>query len=255
MRFKRVYIEITNICNLKCSFCLPHNRESRFMSIEEFKIILEKIRPFTDYIYLHVKGEPLMHPEIDSFVKYAFDCGFKINLTTNATLLKEHLDITKYLRQINISLHATNSLEIIKIAKSIKDTIICFRIWNIDKDLTNKQLLEREFNKEIPNKENFTLAPNIFLSQKNEFTWPSLKNEDISNKKYCYGLINQIGILVDGTVVPCCLDNDGDINLGNIFLEDFATIINSEKAKNIINGFKNLVAVEELCKKCSFSSK
>lgn len=252
MRFKRVYIEITNVCNLKCSFCMPHNRENKFMSFEEFKIVLQKIKPFTDYIYLHVKGEPLLHPNIDSFIKYAFDYDFKINLTTNATLLKEHLDITKYLRQINISLHATNSLEIVKIAKSIKDTTICFRIWNIDKDITNKQLLEKEFNTKIPYKENFTLAPNIFLSQKNEFTWPSLKNENISNKKYCYGLINQIGILVDGTVVPCCLDNNGDINLGNIFLEDFDSIINSKKAQNIINGFKNSVAIEELCQKCSF---
>ena len=106
MRFKRVYIEITNVCNLKCSFCLPHNRENRFMSFEEFKIILEKIKPYTNYIYLHVKGEPLLHPEVDGFIEYAHNEGFLINLTTNATLLKEHLHITKFLRQINISLHS-----------------------------------------------------------------------------------------------------------------------------------------------------
>ena len=252
MRFKRVYIEITNVCNLKCPFCLPHNRESRFMTFDEFKLILEKIRTFTNYIYLHVKGEPLLHPNVDEFIKYAFEMGFKINLTTNATMLEKHLEITKYLRQINISLHATNNLDIVETAKKIQDAIVCFRIWNIDKDIKNKTLLENEFNVSIPQKENFTLAPNIFLSQKNEFTWPSLKNEVTCAKKYCYGLINQIGILADGTVVPCCLDNNGDINLGNIFREDFNAIITSERAEKIISGFKNSIAVEELCKKCTF---
>lgn len=252
MRFKRVYIEITNVCNLKCSFCLPHSRENRFMTFEEFKIILEKIKPFTNYIYLHIKGEPLLHPNVDKFIKYAFDEGFQINLTTNATLLDKHLALTKYLRQINISLHATNSVDIVRIAKKITDTIICFRIWNIDKDTANKELLEKEFNVQIPQKENFTLAPNIFLSQKSEFTWPSLLDENTCDAKYCYGLINQVGILVDGTVVPCCLDNNGDINLGNIFKEDFNNIITSQKAQNIINGFRNSHAVEELCKKCTF---
>ena len=252
MRFKRVYIEITNVCNLKCEFCLPHNRENKFMTFDEFKLILKKVKPFTNYIYLHVKGEPLLHPNVDEFIKYAYDEGFQINLTTNATLLNKHLEFTKYLRQINISLHATNSLEIVKTAKQIKDTIICFRIWNINKDTKNKDLLEKEFNIQIPQKENFTLAPNIFLSQKNEFTWPSLSNSTSCDKKHCYGLINQIGILVDGTVIPCCLDNNGDINLGNIFKEDFSDIITSERAQKIIDSFKNSNAVEELCKKCTF---
>lgn len=252
MRFKRVYIEITNVCNLKCEFCLPHNRENKFMTFDEFKLILKKVKPFTNYIYLHVKGEPLLHPNVDEFIKYAYDEGFQINLTTNATLLNKHLEITKYLRQINISLHATNSPEIVKTAKQIKDTIVCFRIWNINRDTKNKDLLEKEFNIQIPQKENFTLAPNIFLSQKNEFAWPSLSNITSCSKKYCYGLINQIGILVDGTVIPCCLDNNGDINLGNIFKEDFSDIITSERAQKIIDGFKNSNAVEELCKKCTF---
>lgn len=252
MRFKRVYIEITNVCNLKCSFCLPHHRENRFMTFYEFKLILEKIRPYTNYIYMHVKGEPLLHQEVDKFIEYAYNEGFLINLTTNATLLKDHLHITKFLRQINISLHATNSLEIVQVAKQIKDCIICFRIWNINKDLKNKKLLEKEFNTQIPLQENFTLAENIFLSQKEEFAWPTLENTSSCDKKYCYGLINQIAILVDGTVTPCCLDNEGDINLGNIFKEEFEKIIISERATKIIEGFKENKACEELCKKCTF---
>ncbi|MBR4110106.1 MAG: SPASM domain-containing protein [Clostridia bacterium] len=252
MRFKRVYIEITNVCNLSCSFCLPHHRESRFMSFEEFDFILGQVKPFTNYIYLHVKGEPLLHPDVDRFIEHAYNLGFYINLTTNATLLHEHLSVTKFLRQVNVSLHATNDLEIIKTVKKISDCIVCFRIWNIDENPDLKHLLESEFNKEIDNSENFTLAENVFLSQKNKFKWPSLDDEIASDKKYCYGLINQLAILADGTVTPCCLDNDGDICLGNIFKEDLDKIINSERAINIVNGFKNSVAVEELCKKCTF---
>lgn len=252
MRFKRVYIEITNICNLSCDFCLPHHRENKFMSFDEFKFILSQIKPYTKYIYLHVKGEPLLHPEFDTFVKYAYDNGFFINLTTNATLLSEHLNVTKYLRQINISLHATNSSEIIKIAKQITDCIVCFRIWNIDENEETKQALENEFDTKISSNENFTLSKNIFLSQKNKFEWPTLSSKANQENKYCYGLISQLAILVDGTVTPCCLDNDGDIALGNIFTEELKDIITNEKSVKIINGFKNRIAVEELCKKCTF---
>lgn len=252
MRFKRVYIEITNVCNLNCEFCLPHHRENRFMNFDEFKCILSKIKPYTKYIYLHVKGEPLLHPNIDEFIKYAYDEGFYINLTTNATLLSEHLDVTKYLRQINISLHATNNKEIIKLVKQISDTIICFRIWNIHENLQMKEALEKEFNVLIPDSENFTLGNNIFLSQKDKFSWPTLDTNTKTENKYCYGLISQIAILVDGTVTPCCLDNDGDIALGNIFHQELEAIITNTKSANIINGFKNRVAVEELCQKCTF---
>lgn len=255
MRFKRVYIEITNVCNLKCSFCPPHKRENKFMSFDEFKMILDKIKNYTEYIYLHVKGEPTLHPDFDKFVEYANLKGFKINLTTNGTMLKDHLSITKYLRQINISLHATNSEEIINVAKNINDCIVNFRIWNIDENPTAKKLLEDAFNKEIASSKNFTLANNIFLSQENLFDWPDINGDETTQNGYCHGLLSQVAILADGTVVPCCLDNNGDINLGNIFEDNFEIIIASNRATKILEGFKNRIAVEDLCKKCKFKNK
>ena len=255
MRFKRIYIEITNVCNLKCSFCPPHKRKNRFMDFNEFKLILEKIKSYSEYVYLHVKGEPLLHPDFNKFVEYAYNKGFKINLTTNGTLLKNHLNITKYLRQINISLHATNSEEIIKTSKNIDDTIINYRIWNIDTNKEAVELLENAFGVRIENSKNFTLAPNKFLSQESLFDWPDISNEEIFEKGYCHALKDQIAILVDGTVVPCCLDNNGDINLGNILIKDFEKILNSEKVLQIIEGFKNRIAIEELCKKCTYKNR
>lgn len=255
MRFKRIYIEITNVCNLNCSFCPPHNRENRYMTFDEFKLILEKIKKYSEYIYLHVKGEPTLHPDFDKFVQYAYECGFKINLTTNGTLLEKHLSVTKYLRQINISLHATNDERIVKIAKNINDCIINFRIWNIDENEEAKIILEKEFNKEIISSGNFTLAPNIFLSQDNIFKWPDIDDTIEHKNGYCQGLSTQIAILADGTVVPCCLDNNGDINLGNIFKDDFGCILESSRVQDILDGFKNRIAKEELCKKCSYKKR
>lgn len=255
MRFKRVYIEITNICNLKCEFCMPHNRELKFMSFEEFKIILNKVKPYTKYIFLHVKGEPLLHPKVDQFIEHAFDEGFEINLTTNATLLKEHLKITKYLRQINISLHATNEIDIVKTAKQIEDCIINFRVWNFEENKEAINLLENEFSIKIDTTSNFKIRNNIFVSAQNRFEWPDIKQNINLESGYCHALKDQIAILVDGTVVPCCLDNNGDIPLGNIYSDDLENILNSDKVNTIINGFKNRICTEELCKKCTFKTK
>lgn len=258
MRFKRIYIEITNVCNLNCDFCAPHNRENRFMKIEEFEEILNKISSYTSHIYLHVKGEPLLHSQFPKFVKLAHSKGFQINLTTNATLLKNHLDLTKYLRQINISFHATNNEEILKTSKNIKDCIVNYRIWNINENNGALALIKKEFNitEEInfEKSPNYTLAPNIYLSTASKFKWPSLKDSTSSNG-YCHALKDQIAILVDGTVVPCCLDNNGDINLGNIFEESLEYILQKEKTLKIIENFKNRIATEELCKKCTYKNR
>ena len=248
-------LHITNLCNLHCNFCLPHHRHPRLMNFDEFKLVLKKIKPYTNYIYLHVKGEPLLHPNIEDFVSFAFEQGFLINLTTNGTLLKDYLNLTKYLRQINISLHATNDLEIVKTAKQIKDCIVNFRVWNFEKNPEAVALLEKEFQVTIADVSNFKLKDNIFVSAQNKFKWPSLSNTSSSEIGYCHGLKDQIAILVDGTVVPCCLDNSGDIPLGNIFEEDFVSILSSPRVVAIQNGFRNRICVEELCKKCEFKKR
>ena len=258
MRFKRIYIEITNVCNLNCEFCEPHNRKNRFMELKEFDTILNKISPFSSYIYMHVKGEPLLHPEFDAFVQLAYSKGFKINLTTNATLLENHLETTKYLRQINISFHATNNEKILQTTKNISDCIVNYRIWNFNENNEALDLIKKEFNIseeiEFSKLTNYTLAPNIFLSLASRFEWPTLDKKDLSDG-YCHALKDQIAILVDGTVVPCCLDNNGDISLGNIFEESLEEILEKERTKKIIDGFKNRIAVEDLCKKCTYKNR
>lgn len=274
-RFAKIYIEISNICNLKCSFCPGTVRSPRRMSLNEFKTVLNKIKPYTDYIYFHLLGEPLCHPEIESFFKLADEMDFKVIITTNGTLLSKITDIlinSKAHYKTVISLHSfeandnkisfneylKNCFEYAKCAENKKTVVL--RLWNNGgKDSLNSEILsvlENYFPKPWNMERNgIRIGNKIFLQYGDKFDWPALESNDIDEKVFCYGLRDQIGILADGTVVPCCLDSNGDIALGNIFKDDLGDILASQKAVNIYNGFSNRTACEELCKRCSFVRK
>ncbi len=284
-KYKKVYIEITNICNLACEFCPQTIRQPEFMKLEVFSNILDQIKSYTDYIYFHVKGEPLLHPEIDKFLDLSYEKGFKVNITTNGTLInkaKDKLLLKPSLRQINFSLHSfdgnhglqnkdeyiNNIILFIKEAVDKTDTLISLRLWNLDEDnITNLQrkrnrqildIIERSFDLDykieeivIPSR-GIKIADRVYLNQDYEFKWPDLKEIEDEGRGFCYGLKSHVAILVDGTVVPCCLDGEGIINLGNINKALFSEIIESDRAKNIVNGFSRRQAVEELCRRCSY---
>lgn len=260
-RFKKIYIEITNICNLSCDFCMEDNRKKEYMTIENFEYILNQIKEYTDYIYLHVKGEPLIHPEINEFIDLAYEKGFYINLTTNGTRI-DNLK-SKNVRQINYSLQSTNNIEqmrqiINQMREYIRDTNIylSLRLWtNKVKEDNVVNMLKEEFAEDILIKDRTTIDKNVFLSFEEEFIWPSLDTDIENSNGYCYGIRDHIAILVDGSVVPCCLDCKGIINLGNIFVDSIEDIISSQRAQNIFNGHKNKKMVEELCKKCEFKNR
>ena len=271
-RFRKIYVEITNICNMHCNFCPETKRAKAFMQVQKFKYIVEQIKEFTDYIYLHVKGEPLIHNELKEILNICNQNNLHINISTNGVLLKNKLDelLDANIRQLNISLHSfekedINNLEkyildVIEAANklNVKGSIIRYKLWNGDKD-SNKYIiscLEKEYGVNITQGENISqdikLKENIYLSIKQPFKWPDIasNNEEVTGN--CHGLKNQLAILVDGTVVPCCVDNDGNIPLGNIFKEPLDSILNSKKAQDIIKGFNENRCVEELCKKCEY---
>ncbi|WP_216828505.1 radical SAM/SPASM domain-containing protein [Alkalihalobacterium elongatum] len=284
-KFKKFYLEITSVCNLACSFCPPTERQKQFISVDDFSKRLDQIKPHTDYIYLHVKGEPLLHPKIDQLLDISYQKGFKVNITTNGTLLRKtkHKIINKpALRQMNFSLHSfdghegsTNKegyvrtiIDFIKEATDQTDLIVSLRLWNLTEDnLTNVQkkrnrevleIIEREFNLDYKIEERVVpgtgvkIAERIYLNQDIEFKWPSLHEEEDDGKGFCHGLRNQAGILANGTVIPCCLDGEGVINLGNINEQNFSEIIEGERANNLYNGFSRREAVEEMCRKCGY---
>ena len=265
IKLKRVYLEITNRCNLNCDFCKPHHRMFQDMSLAQFEHVLKEMKGITEYLYFHVKGEPLLHPLVHEFAKLAYEKGFQINLTTNGTLLEQHLAMAPFLRQINLSFHATNNSAFIETCKKIQDCIVNYRIWNKSENkkaieilanaygFTKEQIIEQL--QKNPNG-NFTLAPNVFLSTAEKFEWPDLEAQDRHYESgYCHALKDQIGILVDGTVVPCCLDDEGSIALGNIFEAPLLNILTNERACAMREGFQKRVAIEDLCQRCSYKNR
>lgn len=281
-RFKKVYIEITNVCNLKCEFCPVTSRSPKLMELATFENILTQVKDYTDYIYLHVKGEPLLHPDLDKFLEAAAVHNLKVNITTNGTLIdkaKDKIIDKKALRQINFSLHSfdandlTFSLEeylnniLAFTALAIKNTniIISYRLWNLDQDVKSidknqhildviEKALKLDFKIEdkLLDNRGIKLAKNIYLNVAERFEWPDERLPESDDCGFCHGLRDLIAILVDGTVVPCCLDGEGVINLGNINQTSFSNIIEGERALAIYEGFSNRKVVEELCKKCDY---
>ena len=275
MRFKKVYIEITNTCNLNCSFCIKDNRMKKEMSIDEFETVLKKIDKYTDYIYLHVKGEPLIHNKLDEILSLTNKYKKYVNITTNGVLLKNKINILKKynnIRQINISLHSENDKinyieDILDAVDDLKNIFIVYRFWTLkDNKLDNKMLeylnkikekynINNELYNEIINGNNLKIINNIYINKDKEFEWPDISNNYYNENGFCYGLKNQIGVLVDGTITICCLDSFGVSNLGNIFNDDIEIIMNSEKVKNIIKGFNNRKVYLDICKHCSYKER
>lgn len=274
-KFKKIYVEITNICNLNCSFCNNNKREKKFMSVSDFSYIIDQIKPYTNYIYLHVKGEPLLNPNLDIFLDICDDNNLSVNITTNGTLLKKNFDILnkhKCVRQLNVSLHSENDdenylVDVFSVCKSLSEKVyISYRLWTLndlelDKKSTdvvekiiNSYSLSNDIVEKLYHDSQIKIDNNTYVNKDNLFEWPNINSNHDSNG-YCHGTIDHVGILVDGTVVPCCLDGEGYIALGNILLTEFVDILNSDRFLKMRESFKNNLCSEKFCKKCKFKDR
>lgn len=272
-RFRKIYLEISNICNLRCSFCPGTSRAKRSMSAEEFSSLLPKLQPYSDYLYFHLMGEPLRHPLLAQFLALAGEAGFKVILTTNGTLLKKQQEImlnASALHKVNISLHAFEANDLnVPFAEYLQDCfafgkaaqgqkLVVYRLWNNGGANRENENILAQMAQIFPEpwtqtRRGIRLADGIYLEHGDKFDWPDLSAADGGDRVMCYGLRDQIGILCDGTVVPCCLDHEGDIALGNLFYEDMETILAKEKTQAIYLGFQKGKAAEELCRKCGYA--
>ena len=109
MMLRKVYLEITNQCNRSCAFCPGTVRPSCFMDMEHFKRAANEVKSVSDYVYFHVMGEPLSHPDLSKMLAYCHEISLKVILTTNGTLLKRQWDTllsATALHKVNISLHS-----------------------------------------------------------------------------------------------------------------------------------------------------
>ncbi len=272
--YSRVYAEITNICNMNCSFCHGTNRKPKLMTVDEFRSILEKIKPHTDYVYYHLMGEPLTHPDLDILLQVANEMGFKSIITTNGTLLnkKGQILIDRKVHKVSISLHSfegddpvmhqkylTEVADFVKNANS-QGIIVVLRLWNngCDNGINAEAIkflkaqIEGEWGKKT---KGLRIGDRMFLEYGDRFGWPDKDAEVCGDSVFCYGLRDHFGILSDGTVVPCCLDSDGQINLGNIFEQDIESILSSKRATAIVKGFDGRTATEDLCRRCAYAQR
>ena len=270
-KYSRVYVEITNICNKSCSFCHGTKRELRMLSEEEFSHIASSLVGITDYLYFHIMGEPTAHPHLTRFIEIARAFGFKVAITTNGTLLSRVGDalISSGVYKVNISLHSLEGEDNDKYLSTVCDfadkaaeagVLTVLRLWNggeknPENDSTLAYLHSRLQGEWKFGARGARIRHKLHLEFGEQFEWPDIDRDVISNEVFCYGLSDHFGILSDGTVIPCCLDADGVIKLGNVFLGPIADILSSEKATKIREGFKRRCGVEELCQKCGYATR
>lgn len=275
---KKAYLEITNVCNLNCSFCPGTKRARGFLSPDQFRVLAGRLRPHTEFLYFHLMGEPLLHPQLKTLLQIADELKFHVILTTNGTLLSQTgslLCSSPAVWKVNVSLHSFEGNPPFGELSDYLDGCLQFarqasgagkrcalRLWNLDGEHTlgantcNQVILarlEEAFPK--PWKTSWrgtTLANGVYLEWGERFEWPDLAVLEETECGFCLGLRDQIGVLWDGTVVPCCLDHEGDLPLGNLYQQSLSEILHSTRAKAIYNGFSRGIATEELCRKCGY---
>lgn len=275
---KRAYIEITNVCNLHCSFCPGTGREKQFMTPELFRLLAGKLRGHVGYLYLHVMGEPLLHPRLEEILSIAADLGFRVCLTTNGTLLEERgktILAARGVHKISVSLHSAegNGMEdMAEYLSSVWDFsrrtseagIICaLRLWNLGgAEARNEEILtflaERVGSWPLllpqPRQGSWKLDERLYLEQAEQFDWPDMAGPE-TGTRFCLGLREQIAVLCDGTAVPCCLDHEGDIPLGSLLEQSLEEILDSPRAQALVRGFSEGRPSEKLCRRCGFATR
>ena len=275
---KRAYVEITNICNLRCAFCPGTKRPGRFMPPEEFRLLARRLRPHTGFLYLHVMGEPLLHPQLGELLEIGDGEGFRICLTTNGVLLEQRhalLLSAPALHKLSVSLHSmegnnagaldgylTGVWESVQ-ALSRAGTICVLRLWNIGgQESRNGEILAflgdrlgtPPLDLPQPRRGSWRLGERLYLEQAEKFDWPDLEAAE-TGTRFCLGLREQVAVLCDGTAVPCCLDHEGDVPLGNLLEQSLEEILDGPRARALVKGFSDGRPAEELCRRCGFATR
>ena len=283
-RFEKIYVEISNVCNLQCDFCPEVVREKDVMGPELFRRVIADAAPLAEQVCLHLMGEPLTHPLFFEYVAICAEHELPVNLTTNGTLLSEPRAaalLHPIVRQLNFSIHSFASnfpgqdigpyLEKIfaftRRAFEVRpDLYINYRLWNLTEtaESGNDDVIarvERAFGVEIEKRIDVRrqkgrhVLNRLYLNFDTRFDWPNPSSPLISETGTCRALSSHIGILSDGTVVPCCLDKEGVIPLGDAKRRTLGDILNDERAAAMAYGFQEGRLVEDLCRRCTFISR
>jgi radical SAM protein with 4Fe4S-binding SPASM domain len=256
------------------------------MDLPFFESVIAQVCDYTREVACHVMGDPLTHPNLEAYLDIIERYGLQAILTTSGYFLKKqpyHTLFHPCVKQINISLNSYNRNDTALTFEQYITPILdlchqkrergsrCFinlRVWNLDEAMSERRFnatlfdtLSKAFNVPLLLEDIYTrrprsirLAEKILIHFDTYFEWPSLDNP-LYGDGTCQGLSSHIGILADGRVVPCCLDGDGIITLGNLHTSSLYDILVSQRAAAMKKGFENGKAVEELCQKCSYKKR
>lgn len=269
----RCYLEITNVCNLDCRFCPKTERPKRRLTVEEFDRLTDRLRGQVRFLYLHLMGEPLLHPQLPQLIVRARQKGLVPIITTNGTLLPQVPELVEAApHKVQISLHShegngrtqleayLHGVMTFAVQAAAQGILVILRLWNRGGyERENERILSliepycpRPWTQRP---DGWKLSTNLYIEFDRMFEWPDSGREELGEDLFCYALRNQIGVLVDGSVVPCCLDHAGDIVLGNLFEQTLPSILTSPRARSIYDGFTRHEAVEPLCRRCGYAAK
>lgn len=285
---KRAYIEISNACNLACSFCPSPTITGRrqWMSMELFETTLDQLEGIVEEVYLHVLGEPLLHPLLEPFIDACEQRKLKVNLTTNGLLIDPcaaFLLRAPAVRQINFSIHSLFEISAEKATEALAailafskqslelrpDLYINLRLWNEDPERAPalhewnaavwRQISETLIDSEKtpppfdPRKKRNRITGRVSINMDSLFQWPAGSNPEVSRERgTCQALKTHFAVLADGRVVACCLDYQGDLELGHVLEGGIEQALNSERARAMRNGFNQRKLIEPVCRSCTF---
>lgn len=251
------------------------------MSLELFERVISEVAPVTEQVCLHLMGEPLGHPRLAEFVEVCTRHRVPIFFVTNGTLLrpdKAELLLHPSFRQVNFSLHSffdnfpegdpSTYLERIfayteRALAERPDLYINFRLWNLEaprgvgeRNCEMLRQIEQRFSVEVADagglRKSRKLKGRLYLHFDTEFTWPALDLDFRGVHGTCKGLSTHFGVLACGTVVPCCLDKEGVIALGDLKTQPLHQILESPRALAMLRGFQQGQLNEALCQRCPY---
>ena len=258
-------IEPTNTCNLRCSFCFVTegmSREEGFMDFALFKKVIDDT-PELEHLCMHNWGEPLLHKEIFEMFDYAHESGIKhIVMNTNGTLLTNNM-IDKIIRSpLNIIRFSIDgSAETFKRVRGVELEKIEQNILKLkkEKDARRPDLsmgvvftVENETQEDVDEYiehwetivDHVRTQPKLIQSPRKE-PCPEPFGKD-------YG---KLVVLWDGTVIPCCVDYNASLKLGNAYKERVRDLWYNSEIKALRNQHEkgNYPKVCMNCNECETS--
>lgn len=281
-RFRKLYLEITNICNIQCSFCPAVERKAASLDMPLIESFFQKVSGWADRVCLHVMGEPTSHPQFPDFVEKAKQYGLQLEITTNGLILNDAVKaalLSTSVVQVNFSLQSFfdnfpekdpgRYLEKIfaftqQAMSARPDLYINFRLWNIgsadDRDVSEfvLQKIESAFSVQLNRsvdpgfKKSKRVKDRVYLHFDSRFNWPDISSPVLGTQGRCHGTVSHLAVHSNGDVVPCCLDKEATIKLGNLSKQSLQEIVSSERYLNMVQGFNSGVLVEDLCQRCEY---